>query len=325
MTEQLDRKTFLGGSDIAAVMGMDPYRSPLSVFNDKLGISEREPASYAMRKGTHFEKAIFSLYAETRKVWLGDAGYTPPHPLFPFLRGSYDRLLLSGKGGEPVALLEGKTASIRQSHKWSTPGEDPVQVPLQYFTQQTWYTGLLGLPEGRLVADLDWYPDDLGEYVFVFNADFFELCVESGARFWTDHVETGVPPEPEVHKSTHDEIVKLWPKGDPGKAVPAPEELEEMWDRALVAYRDKKTAEAFLTQFKEAVQFVAKDASVVEFKDGACKVIDKRGSLSYKDLSAHFASLAGIEIGSPQWNEACSKFTGKGTRYVKLGFTGEGE
>lgn len=322
MTERIDRRSFLGGSDIAAVMGLDPYRSPLSVYNDKMNLTEREPPSYAMRKGIHFEAAIFALYAETRDAWLADAGYTPPHPLFPFLRGSYDRLLLSGKGGDPVALLEGKTASLRQAHKWSTPGDETSRVPTTYYCQLQWYVGHLGLPEGRIVADLDWYSDDLGEYPFPFDQSFYDLQVEIGAAFWTDHIEARVPPEPEPHKSTHDEIVKLWPEST-GEIVQAPPDLEEMYSKAFEAYKTKREAEAFLAEFKDQVQFHAKDASVVEFKDGSVKIVDKKGSLSYKDLSAHFATIAGVEIGSDDWNDAVTKFTGKPTRYVRLAFAGD--
>lgn len=319
---KLDRKTYLGGSDIGAVMGIDPYRSPLSVYNDKLGIQvEEEPKSYAMRKGNHFEGPIFSLYAETRGVWLGAAGVTQPHPIFPFLRGNYDRTLLSGKNGTPTELLEGKTANIRQSHKWSTPGDETVTVPTHYYAQANYYCGLLGMVRFRIVADLAWFPDDLAEYEFDFHQDFFDLCCEEGARFWVDHVKAQVPPPLEMGKSTIDDIVRLYPQGNQ-ELVDAPEDIAELYDLAKSRYREMKEAETFLKEFKAQVQFACGPASGMQFGSEVVKVVDKRGSPKYQEIAAFFAEMAGVKVGTDQWNEAVAKFTGKSTRYVRLAFSG---
>ena len=48
------RRTGIGGSDVAAVLGLNPWKTPLDVWNDKLGISEdkemSEPAYWGRKR-----------------------------------------------------------------------------------------------------------------------------------------------------------------------------------------------------------------------------------------------------------------------------------
>lgn len=44
---QLDRQTYLGGSDVAAVLGLSPYRTPLDVYLDKVDGSQPVDAAKA--------------------------------------------------------------------------------------------------------------------------------------------------------------------------------------------------------------------------------------------------------------------------------------
>lgn len=321
MTEQLDRKTYLGGSDISAIVGADPYASPLTVYNRKLGIAEKEEPSFAMLRGAELEPGIMKLYARTREVFLGEAGVTPPHPLFPFLKGNYDRTRLDKKGGKPVVLVEAKTASIRQAHKWGEPGTGENKVPVNYYLQANYYCGLMGMEAFEIVALLMW-KDDLQVYEFPFDADTFEMCCEEGARFWFDHVETRTPPPPEPSKSTQADLVNLFPQGT-GEVVEATPELEALYKEAFELNKVVKTGSARLDEIKQQFQFYAKDASAIKCEDGVVKVVDKKGSVSWKNLAADLAKAAGIDLGSEQWQALTDANMGKSTRYVLLPFRGD--
>jgi len=317
----LDRKSYLGGSDISAIIGCDPWASPMTVYNRKIGLSEKQEVSFAMRRGTHFEPGIMSLYAEINDCWLGPAGVTPPHPMFSFLKGNYDRVRLSGKNGHAITLIEAKTANMRQAAKWGEPEADEKKVPVNYYVQANYYCGLLSLPKFEIVAYLTW-KDDLHVYEFDFNEQVFDDCCEAAAAFWYGHVLPRVPPPPESGKSTFEDMVKLWPEST-GEIIAASAQIEQLWGEAFEAYKQKRSADEVLNRFKAAVQFEAKEASAVQFVDGVVKIVDKRGNPAYKDIAAHFASLAGVEIGSDGWNETVAKFTGKATRYIKIPWSGD--
>lgn len=317
-----DRKSYLGGSDISAIVGADPYASPLTVYERKLGLAPKDEPTSAMLRGIFFEDGVAKWYARREDKYLGSEGVTPPHPFFPFLRGNYDRLVLEGKSNsQPVAVLECKTANMRQAHKWGDPDDLQKKVPVNYYLQATYYAGLLGLSRFVIAAYLAW-KDDLAVYGFDLDQSTFDALVEAGARFWNDHVLAGVPPPPELGRSTQDDLVRLYPEGS-GEIVEAPDAVLGMWEAAEAAYRKKKEAEAVLQEFKVACQFVAGDASAVRFPDGVVKIQDKKGVPRYKDLAADFARKAGCEPGTDAWNEAVRAATGRGTRYALLPFGGE--
>lgn len=46
------RRTGIGGSDVAAVLGLNPWKTPLDVWNDKLGISEDKEMLWSVRPDT---------------------------------------------------------------------------------------------------------------------------------------------------------------------------------------------------------------------------------------------------------------------------------
>ena len=56
-----DRSSGLGGSDIAAIVGLSPYRSPLDVWAEKVGHpSVISKDSLHLRFGTHLEPFVAS-------------------------------------------------------------------------------------------------------------------------------------------------------------------------------------------------------------------------------------------------------------------------
>jgi putative phage-type endonuclease len=83
------RKSVIGASDCAAIMGCSPFQTALDVWNSKMGISN-QPVNAAMRRGTFsepFARALFETYIG-KKV-------TPcvvEHPKHPWLIASLDGL-----------------------------------------------------------------------------------------------------------------------------------------------------------------------------------------------------------------------------------------
>jgi putative phage-type endonuclease len=56
------RRTGIGGSDIAAILGLSPWRTPLDVYRDKVDGAE-QPETEAMRWGRLLEDVIAREYA----------------------------------------------------------------------------------------------------------------------------------------------------------------------------------------------------------------------------------------------------------------------
>lgn len=132
------RKNYIGGSDAAAVLGLNPYKSNLELWQEKTGIvtpediSEKPYVKYGHTAESYLRE-LFALdfpeyevgYAENN-LWLNDA--------FPFAHASLDGWLTDQDGRKGI--LEIKTTNILQSmqkEKWDH------RIPDNYYIQVLHY------------------------------------------------------------------------------------------------------------------------------------------------------------------------------------------
>lgn len=210
MTE--DRTTFIGGSDIAAIAGLSPYRSALDVYLEKTGQAPAFEGNEATRWGSALEPLIAQRYAER----MGREVYAPTsvaiHPAHPWYRAHFDRLVRS-----PRLLLEIKTAGARQAHRWGTPGTD--EIPEEYLAQVHWYLPLLPEVEAAEVPVLIG-GQDFRIYRVERNPTLSAELLEIGHRFWTDNVLKRVPPEVDGSESAAAWLARRFPRQS-GPVIPA--------------------------------------------------------------------------------------------------------
>lgn len=204
MTEQLglteeqlrERRTGIGGSDIAAVLGVDPYRTRWHVFADKLGLRERQEETRFTHWGKRLERVIADEYAERHTVFL-ETSTTLRHPKRPWHIVTPDRLVrrLTPAGPwekEPSRGLEIKNKGFFQAKHW---GEDDVEdsIPDEVQAQCHWSMALTELPRWDVAALLG--GNDYRDYTITRDVDFEGSMLEVAEQFWRDHVMKQVPPD----------------------------------------------------------------------------------------------------------------------------------
>ena len=261
------RRSGIGGSDIAAIVGLSPRRSPLDVYFDKIGeTSEPEEPTPTKRAplywGTVLEEPIARAYAaETgRRV----VRYTRllRSPERPWEIGDIDRLVIDDGAkiaakpkGEIVCRrgLECKTARMH-SEEWGEPGTD--EIPVQYFAQVQWYMGLAPSIEEFDVAVL-FGGSDFAIYTVTRNDSIIAKLRESGGRFWRC-VEDRIPPAPR----SLDDVQKLRP--EPVLPSMTASLMLETDLRALAeATAKRKAAEVAEGKWKDRVAVQIADAEIV--------------------------------------------------------------
>ena len=73
----IDRTKTIGGSDVAAILGLSPWRSPLDVWREKtLGEADQRDTP-AMQAGVRFEPVILGRYLATNDRWRATASPEP--------------------------------------------------------------------------------------------------------------------------------------------------------------------------------------------------------------------------------------------------------
>lgn len=194
----IDRRTYLGGSDAAAILGLDPYgKTPLTVYLAKRGELETgapdpEREKFLKRR-KRWEEPIVAMLREEYdgEIMAVNARYIDQE--HQFLAAEIDFEWVDADG--VIQNGEIKTVSpfaFNEAAGWGDAGTD--QIPVHYAAQV-----LHGLGVKRrdvcIVAALA----GLDTMVF-YRVERDEQAIAdlraAEVAFWHDHVLAGVPPEP---------------------------------------------------------------------------------------------------------------------------------
>lgn len=229
----IDRASYLGGSEIAAVCGLSPYASSLDVWARKVIGHEREvgPAAEA---GLVMEPGILELYARRAKADDMRILGTCIDPDEPWIGATPDRVRDCGIN------VQAKLVGVWQSNRWGVPEDGPEGVPSEVLCQVAWESNAIERATGRTIH-MSHVPALIGTdlRVFVVPTDraMIAMLLDAARAFWTDHVLTKRPPEitEEMGESARDLVSVLFPK-DTRPVVEATSEIV----RLAMAYDDAR-------------------------------------------------------------------------------------
>lgn len=249
----LARRAGLGGSDIGAILGLSPYRTPVDVWAEKTGRAPGQEETLQMRFGSYAEEFVAREY--TAKTGNAVQRFTPMlhHATAPVL-GNVDRLVIPA--GANIAShkqeirtdlgLECKTASAFASFnadEWGDEGTD--NVPASYLVQCATYMALTGCRAWDLAVLFG------NQEVRVFNlkrdAELEGEIIARASEWWDKHIVADVPPEPTCEA----DIKRLYPS-DNGSAIEANPKTLELIARAMELKEQIAALEAELEGDKKA-------------------------------------------------------------------------
>lgn len=183
-------KQGLGGSDGAAILGIHPYKTPLQVYEEKVGLRGDEDANLQMEVGNALEGLILARFEKESKaievVPFRDDDPPFTHPKWPFIIGFPDALAVL-EDGTP-AVVEAKSTAAWNAEEW----ED--DAPLHHRVQGQHYLGLAPTQQSVAVAGL------IGNHLFRWkvypknNDAWYESYYAGLAAWWMRHVVARVPP-----------------------------------------------------------------------------------------------------------------------------------
>lgn len=183
------RKTGIGGSDAGAIMGVNKYVTPLDLYNDKLGLVEKDLTdNQAVYFGNVLEDVVAQEYSRRTGEKVRRRNQIFRHKQHSWMIANIDRDIVGKK-----KLLECKTTSAYiNSEEWGPEGTD--QVPFHYFCQVSHYMAVMDYDEADLAVLIG------GNQFRIYNirrdATFEQMLIEKEKAFWENHVLTQIPPEP---------------------------------------------------------------------------------------------------------------------------------
>lgn len=203
-----DRSTYLGATDVAAVLGLSPYRAPIEVWHEKRGTGPPAEQTPRMRLGQLLEGAVADAYAEQTGRRLRRTGLIH-HPAHPFLAGHPDRIVIGERG-----LLEVKTSA-------STAGYDNGDVPAHVRIQAVWYCGLTRREWcdvallARQEVRIERVPAD---------PDLYGLLVDAAVEWHATYIAGDAEPAPDGSAAYRAHLAAKYPADNGAELIATPEQ-----------------------------------------------------------------------------------------------------
>lgn len=266
-----DRRLGVGGSDIAAVVGLSPFRSPFDVWLEKVldkPVSGDSPDDRLLM-GTLMEPVILKILeiktGVVARPALDECGSQHQfiHPEYGFARAHIDGAaaereseIWGGKRLKTDTIVECKNVSHFSRDEWGD--EYSEEIPDQYFIQAQWNMFVTG-------ADFCYMPILIGGnepriYYIKKDVAICEELLEDARRFWFDHVIPRVPPPP----TNTSDARKRWPTGTAGKTIQADAELIRACERKNNLDRKIKALKDELEDTKLEIMSAIGDAEIAK-------------------------------------------------------------
>lgn len=229
------RSNGIGASETPALMGLDPYKKPIDIYQKKLGLVESADNMHT-RRGQYLEPALREWASSEIGMQFRECGT---------FKLDSNQLVIATPDGmtcgqDDRVCLEIKAPGPHTIHEWEfeAPDRYVVQLAQQMLVIGADYGYIVGLVGGELRC-----------YKHERDKALEESIVETINSFWNNHVLPQVPPEADGTECYNKYIKHKFPRGT-GQLIIATSEQTEMVLRRneIKKYIEDKEAELELIE-----------------------------------------------------------------------------
>jgi len=250
----------IGSSDAAALLGLNPRKSALALWGEKVGAVDPESLEDKeyIEWGNILEEPIANRYAYVTGRRLIDHGRFAIRfsEQYPWMHCTSDREIVPIDERGPGSLSI-KNAGAYKSKDWEDEAPLEHQVQLQHeLVVHDWKWGSFAVLIGG---------NKFGWLDMPRNERFCAYLVEKEEEF-VDRVRRGDPPPPDASDSTREVLLRLYPK-DNNETV----ELDfppEIAERRRALKKEEKRVEAELQEIDNQLKAAIGNATIGLFCDG---------------------------------------------------------
>ena len=191
------RHKYIGGSDAAAVVGLNPFSSAYSLWAEKTDRVPPFEGNLATEVGTYLEDFVAKKFEEETGKKVRRENHSILNDEYPWAIANVDRVVVGEDAG-----LEIKTTSELNMKSFKN-GE----YPSNYYAQCVHYLALTGKSRWYLAAlignkEFKWFTIERDQ-------DEIDALMAAEENFWKC-VTDGVPPEADGSKATTDAIKTIY-------------------------------------------------------------------------------------------------------------------
>lgn len=187
------RKDYIGGSDVASVVGANPYQSAYALWCEKKGITPEFEGNERTRVGTFLEDYVAQRFEEETGKKVRRSNFSYVNDEYPWALADVDRIVV----GED-AILECKTTSEMNAKQYKHG-----DYPDRFFWQVQHYMAVLNKQTAYLAvlignSDFKWFTIER-------NDEEISAMMQYEKEFW-EQVTSGNPPPIDGSESTRDAL-----------------------------------------------------------------------------------------------------------------------
>lgn len=215
-----ERRKGIGGSDASAIIGLNRFETPYTVYLDKLGLLQEKEESEAMRQGRDLEDYVARRFMEDTNKKVQKCNYMIKNPKYPWAIADIDRRVVGENAG-----LECKTTATLDLKQFRG-----VEFPEKYYVQCVHYLAVTGADRWYLAVLV------FGKefHIYTLERDDAEIAalMDAESDFWKQ-VETQTPPDISGMEPDSKAVTGIYPDSN--------EEEIELYDIEGL-FKDLKTA-----------------------------------------------------------------------------------
>ena len=255
--EQIEaRKKGIGGSDVAAILGLNDYSDAIDVYQQKVGTAKPIEENEKMKWGTVLEAPIAREYEKQYGLRAVNLRQMIHHPSEKIFLANIDRIYETQDGDRGI--LEIKTTSSHYMSGWK------YDMPLYWYCQVQWY---LYIAKACKLINLDVAHVAVlasGQSMSIipceYDPKFIEESIPKLKAFWNDCVLKGQPPEAETGK----QVEKIY-TAMALKEIEATEEVEKIVIELAGVQAQIKGLYTIADRLKDQIQVIMKDAEILTY------------------------------------------------------------
>jgi putative phage-type endonuclease len=237
------RKSFIGGSDAAAVLGLSRYKTPLQVWAEKTGQIQPDDISDIthVKAGIYLEEFIAQLFTEKTGMKVRRANETFFHDDHDFLAVNLDRRIVGTD-----FFLECKSTEVWNAKQWE--GED---IPQEYIIQCLHGLAVTGMEKCYIAVligkgDFRWKEIQRDEKTI-------SAIIDQEVKFWNDFVVPAVMPT-RITSNDADTLLALFPNAQPESVINLNDDILKVIESRNAMIQDLKSLESQIDQQENTIK-----------------------------------------------------------------------
>lgn len=246
------RRSSIGGSDAAALLGKSKYSSPYDVYLSKIGEDEPFDGNKHTRYGHLMEPVISDVFEQESGCKVRNCHRMIIDGEHNHIHANIDRQIVASGPEESTGILECKATQPRVENEWIHNIDPAWYIQLQH------YIMLFGYDYGYITWESD------REFKFMrFEADpeLHEFLKAEYKKFWEDHVLAGVPPE-----APSEEVGEVL-KPIEGNVEEVDDEIFDLYIEMMNARDNRLKYKKIEKKLKDSLKLIAGDSEKLVYGD----------------------------------------------------------